>query len=141
MSCCSSKTKCCPSSSSVGVEKPQECVKENKSDAQEEELRKLVRTHYANIVCNKTEGECGSCFMPNKSTEYAIKLGYNLDDLKEIPEEANLGQGCGNPIVFSQIKPGEVVLDLGSGAGFDAFLAAKAVGKLLNNSLCVESNN
>jgi len=130
MSCCSSNAKCCPSPSSGAVKNPKECVNERKSDNQEEELRKLVRTHYANIVCNKTEGECGSCFMPNKSTEYAIKLGYNVDDLKAIPQEANLGQGCGNPIVFSKLKPGEVVLDLGSGAGFDAFLAAKAVGKL-----------
>ena len=130
MSCCSSNAKCYPSSSNVVVDKPKEGTTQNKSDNQEEERRKLVRTHYANIVSNKTEGDCGSCFMPNKSVEYAVKLGYNPDDLKEAPLEANLGQGCGNPIVFSQLKPGEVVLDLGSGAGFDAFLAAKAVGKL-----------
>jgi arsenite methyltransferase len=129
MSCCGSKAKCGPSSSNAPVEKPNECVKESALENQESELRKQVRTHYANIVTSKTEGDCGSCFLPNKSAEYAMKLGYNDEDLKEIPAEANIGQGCGNPIVFSQLKPGEVVLDLGSGAGFDAFLAAKAVGR------------
>ena len=56
-------------------------------------------------------------------------IGYSDKDISSVPEEANLGLGCGNPIALASIKPGETVLDLGSGPGFDSFLAAKRVGK------------
>lgn len=56
-------------------------------------------------------------------------LGYTEDDLKSVPEGSNLGLGCGNPVALASLKEGETVLDLGSGAGFDCFLAAKKVGK------------
>lgn len=56
-------------------------------------------------------------------------MGYSLDDLHSVPEGANLGLGCGNPVALASLKEGEVVLDLGSGAGFDAFLSANRVGK------------
>jgi SAM-dependent methyltransferase len=55
-------------------------------------------------------------------------LGYSTDDVHSAPDEANLGLGCGNPLAIASLKPGQTVLDLGSGAGFDAFLAARAVG-------------
>ncbi|MDD5289463.1 MAG: arsenite methyltransferase [Dehalococcoidales bacterium] len=55
--------------------------------------------------------------------------GYSPDDLRSVPEGANLGLGCGNPVALASLKKGEVVLDLGSGAGFDAFLSANRVGK------------
>jgi SAM-dependent methyltransferase len=56
-------------------------------------------------------------------------LGYSLEDLKSVPEGANLGLGCGNPVALASLKEGETVLDLGSGAGFDSFLAANRVGQ------------
>lgn len=58
----------------------------------------------------------------------ARAIGYGADDLAAVPEGANLGLGCGNPLALASLRAGEVVLDLGAGAGFDAFLAARAVG-------------
>ena len=100
----------------------------------EGQLRDAVRHHYARIVTSEDQssGDCcgaGSCFAPNTDQNYAKKLGYNEEDLNEIPERANLGLGCGNPSQFADLQPGERVLDLGSGAGFDAFIAARIVGK------------
>ena len=60
----------------------------------------------------------------------ARTLGYTADDLAAVPEGANLGLGCGNPTAIASLRPGETVLDLGAGAGFDAFLAARAVGPM-----------
>ena len=56
------------------------------------------------------------------------ELGYSAEDSTIAPEAANLGLGCGNPLAIASLKQGETVLDLGSGAGFDCFLAARAVG-------------
>lgn len=60
--------------------------------------------------------------------EASLSLGYATQDIEAVPEGANLGLGCGNPVALASLKPGETVLDLGSGAGFDAFLASKQVG-------------
>lgn len=60
-------------------------------------------------------------------TDLSRSIGYNEDELKAVPD-ANLGLGCGNPTAFAELKHGDVVLDLGSGAGFDSFLAAQKVG-------------
>jgi ubiquinone/menaquinone biosynthesis C-methylase UbiE len=57
-----------------------------------------------------------------------MKLGYSENDVKSVPEGANMGLGCGNPQAIASLKPGETVLDLGSGGGFDCFLASRAVG-------------
>jgi arsenite methyltransferase len=67
---------------------------------------------------------CGCC----SSDEQGRTLGYSDDELAAVPEGANLGLGCGNPVALASLKVGQTVLDLGSGAGFDAFLAARAVG-------------
>ncbi len=67
---------------------------------------------------------CGCC----SSDEQGRKLGYSADELAAVPEGANLGLGCGNPVALASLEVGQTVLDLGSGAGFDAFLAARAVG-------------
>lgn len=87
--------------------------------------KSIVRESYAKIA--KNEGACCSCSCKkNEQEKIAKMIGYSD---KELETPGNLGLGCGNPIALSNIKDGDVVLDLGSGAGFDAFLASKRVGK------------
>ena len=92
-----------------------------------ETVRSAVRESYGAIARNN-----GSCCGPTCCSDVkgtpATKLGYSESDTGSAPEGANLGLGCGNPLAIASLKPGEVVLDLGSGAGFDCFLASKAVG-------------
>lgn len=89
-----------------------------------EELRKSVRENYARIA-----RESASCCCRSTSAEdISRSIGYSDEDIKSAPEDANLGLGCGNPVALASLKEGEVVLDLGAGAGFDAFLAANRVG-------------
>ena len=90
-----------------------------------EEIRQNVRDGYASVA-TRADTCCG--VTPDRKL-HARELGYEEADLKVIPDEANLGLGCGNPTAISQLSPGEVVLDLGSGAGMDAFLAASKVGE------------
>jgi arsenite methyltransferase len=91
--------------------------------------KQWVRERYGAIAAGKQQGCCGtaSCGC-NKTATAAKNIGYGAEDLAAAPEGANLGLGCGNPLALAGIKPGEVVLDLGSGAGFDVFLAAARVG-------------
>ena len=95
-------------------------------------IRETVRSAYASRV--KSGGCCGpakeeaSAQDFEKYKESALRMGYSEDDVEVVPEGANLGLGCGAPLVAAQVKTGETVLDLGSGAGFDAFIAAQAVG-------------
>ena len=95
------------------------------------ELKDIVKAGYAKIA--KNGGNCcssGSCCNSNNLTQNISKsIGYSSEDLNAVPEGANLGLGCGNPVALAALKKGDVVLDLGSGAGFDAFLAAQRVGK------------
>ena len=99
----------------------------------EEKIRKIVREGYAKVAkketpcCTITSPTC-SCSTPTNK-EISRKIGYSEKDLDSVPEDANLGLGCGNPIALASLKKGETVLDLGSGAGFDCFLAASRVGK------------
>ncbi|MFH1488520.1 MAG: arsenite methyltransferase [Pseudomonadota bacterium] len=101
------------------------------------QVHKLVMEKYADIA--KAEG--GGCSPPSccggadpllNITDLGRALDYAEEDLQLAPGEANLGLGCGNPISRACLKSGETVLDLGSGAGFDAFLAAKRVGETGN---------
>ena len=62
------------------------------------------------------------------AADASLAAGYTQQDVESVPEGSNMGLGCGNPQAIASLKPGETVLDLGSGAGFDCFLAAKAVG-------------
>ena len=97
----------------------------------EKEIKKKVREGYADIVKKKK-----SCYAPvssccgyaNKAEDISKDMGYTEEELKSVPEGANLGLGCGNPIALASLQQGETVLDLGSGAGFDCFLAANKVG-------------
>ncbi len=96
------------------------------------ELKKAVQEGYSSIA--KEGGSCcpqDSCCGPTDEsiTSYSEKLGYSLEELAKIPEGADLGLGCGNPTALGSLKKGEVVLDLGSGAGLDCFLAAQKVGQ------------
>ncbi len=92
------------------------------------EIHELVRERYAGIV--KKGGGCcapGSCGEAKDSE--SLKLGYTREETEAVPEGADLGLGCGTPLFYAGIREGMTVLDLGSGAGFDAFLAARKVGK------------
>lgn len=90
-------------------------------------VRQAVQERYGSIA--ETRGAT-SCCGPNLVTldAKALQLGYSAEDTQAVPAGANLGLGCGNPVAIASLRPGETVLDLGSGAGFDCFLAAKAVG-------------
>ena len=94
-------------------------------------IKKAVRDNYAKVA---TSGSCCSgpitncCGQGDLAKEISSSIGYSQDDINIVPEGSNLGLGCGNPIALASLKKGEVVLDLGSGAGFDCFLAANRVG-------------
>lgn len=90
-----------------------------------EELKKSVRENYARIA--RESASC--CCRSTTAEDISRSIGYSDEDIKSAPEDANLGLGCGNPVALASLKEGEVVLDLGAGAGFDAFLAANRVGK------------
>lgn len=90
----------------------------------EEEERRKVRRGYARIA--QKQGSCCSCSTSNYASK---KMGYSEEDLKAVPEGANMNLGCGNPVALASLKDGETVIDLGSGGGFDCFLAAKKVGQ------------
>lgn len=93
-------------------------------------IKKIVKEGYAKIAA--TNGSCcgrsSCCSGSDSATTISKKIGYTDDELKSVPKGSNLGLGCGNPIALASLKEGEAVLDLGSGAGFDAFLASKKVG-------------
>ncbi|HEX9862406.1 MAG TPA: arsenite methyltransferase [Candidatus Bathyarchaeia archaeon] len=87
----------------------------------EEKVRKMVREGYGKIA--KTE-QCGcGC-----GSGISQQIGYSSSELESVPEGADLGLGCGNPVALASLREGETVIDLGSGAGLDCFLAAKKVG-------------
>ncbi len=88
---------------------------------------KIVRDAYGKIAKGQKGCGCGTCSGPD-AKEYAKSIGYSEEDLRAIPDEANLALSCGNPTALAGLKKGEIVLDLGAGAGFDCFLAASKVG-------------
>jgi len=95
------------------------------------EIKKVVRESYAKIArkqsscCTPVSSCCGGTRL---AEDISTKVGYSEAELKAVPEGANLGLGCGNPVALASLRAGETVLDLGSGAGFDCFLAANKVG-------------
>lgn len=102
---------------------------EEKSEA----VRSKVREGYGKIAEETSAGCCGpgvSCCgsAPQDAEKLARELGYTVDELKTLPDGANMGLSCGNPAALAALKPGEVVLDLGSGGGFDIFIAGRKVG-------------
>ncbi len=98
----------------------------NKSD----QVREAVREGYSNIAMTGTSccGPSKSCCGADGAEEVAKAVGYSDAELATLPDGANMGLSCGNPTALASLRPGEVVLDLGSGGGFDVFLAAQKVG-------------
>ncbi len=93
-------------------------------------VRAAVRDAYGKVALGVVPSCCGpsDCCGGGSTVQYSEKLGYQATELEDAPAEANLGLGCGNPTALASLKAGEVVVDLGAGAGLDAFIAAKAVG-------------
>ncbi|MGD2127373.1 MAG: arsenite methyltransferase [Desulfobacteraceae bacterium] len=95
------------------------------------DVRDIVREKYGqmakskNACCNTASSCCGTTTQP---VNISTSMGYSENELKSVPDDANLGLGCGNPTALASLKEGEVVLDLGSGGGLDCFLAAQKVG-------------
>ena len=100
---------------------------------EEEEIKKVVREGYAKVAkkgrscCEPEEKSCCGSEVDEETVSKAI--GYTKEELDSLPEGADLGLGCGNPVALASIKEGDTVVDLGSGAGIDCFLAAKKVGE------------
>lgn len=99
-----------------------------------DDVRRVVREEYGKIGSQDSgcyapfEGRSTSCCGSKGPEAQARQLGYSKDELENLPDGANMGLGCGNPQAIASLKPGETVLDLGSGGGIDCFLAAKQVG-------------
>lgn len=106
-----------------------------------EEIHEAIREHYGSIA--KAGNSCSNCGPGVASSSKSCstcgtdtglskiigrKIGYSEEELDQVPEGANLGLGCGNPVALASLREGDIVLDLGSGAGFDCFLAAAKVG-------------
>jgi len=99
---------------------------------EEEAVKKVVRDAYAKVAKREISIplnpiKCGCC-SSDLTHDISRAIGYDEEELTSVPEGANLGLGCGNPTAMASLKEGETVLDLGSGAGFDCFLAANIVG-------------
>jgi len=97
-------------------------------------IRGAVRDNYGKIAasgnasCGCSPSSC--CGTPSevRAADISLGLGYSSEDVTAVPEGANMGLGCGNPQAIASLQPGETVLDLGSGGGFDCFLAARVIG-------------
>lgn len=96
-------------------------------------VKKSVIKSYGTLAKSKKGGLFSTLFTCCNPTQNADKIaehiGYSKAEIEQVPEHANLGVGCGNPSALTKINPGETVIDLGSGAGFDAFIVSKIVGK------------
>jgi SAM-dependent methyltransferase len=113
-----------------------EIEEENAMD--KSEIKEMVRARYGGIAAGVTSSCCAPATASSSSCcaqsalpvedDKALRMGYSPEELAALPEGANLGLGCGNPQAIAAMKPGEVVVDLGSGAGIDCFLAAQQVG-------------
>lgn len=105
--------------------------------SESDRIRNTVRDAYSQVAessnegagCGETSSCCGVSEDASINTLISTRLGYSDQDCDAVPEGADMGLGCGNPCAIASLQPGETVLDLGSGGGFDAFLAAQEVGE------------
>ncbi|MGA2070292.1 MAG: arsenite methyltransferase [Sedimentisphaerales bacterium] len=107
----------------------------------DKKVGKLVREAYGKIAKSKQYCGCGGSTCGPGVKDFAKSIGYSEEELKGIPAEANLGLSCGNPTALANLRQGEVVLDLGSGAGFDCFIAGSKVspkGKVIGVDMTPE---
>ncbi|MGA8849596.1 MAG: arsenite methyltransferase [Dehalococcoidia bacterium] len=95
---------------------------------EKKKIKEAVKGRYARIAKQDQQSCCPSCACGASPLSQAEAIGYSSEDLEHIPEETIMGLGCGNPTAIADLKAGEVILDLGSGAGVDVFLAANKVG-------------
>ena len=102
------------------------------NDLEMDKIRRKVQDDYKKVATEEVQG-CGcsssSCCSPTELIGLSIQLGYSEEEQDAVPVGANMGLGCGNPQAIANIKQGETVLDLGSGGGFDSFLASRQVGE------------
>ena len=106
------------------------------SQAKQDEIRQTVRSAYAEVAeasnsgsaCGESSSCCGVSDDVQINSLISTRMGYSQQDLDSVPDGADMGLGCGNPRAIASLQAGETVLDLGSGGGFDAFLAAQEVG-------------
>jgi arsenite methyltransferase len=91
----------------------------------DKKIKSIVKENYSKIASGK---KCGCNCSCSDAKQISRSIGYSNEEINNVPE-ANLGLGCGNPTALAMIRKGNIVLDLGSGAGFDVFLAAKKVGE------------
>ena len=105
------------------------------SQKQHDDIRNNVRESYAEVAEASNNGDCcgvasSCCGVPEGVINMqSLRMGYSEDDINSVPQGADMGLGCGNPQAIASLKAGEVVIDLGSGGGFDCFLAAREVGE------------
>jgi len=92
-------------------------------------MKNFVKAIYDSIAKKENKNCCGPICCNDNSPSVSEKVGYTKEELDSIPQEANMGLGCGNPVAVASLKEGETVVDLGSGGGIDVFLAAKRVGE------------
>ena len=148
----------CVLNNSIGRDDKKEIDKMKTNELELDSVRKSVRGHYGSVAtrgsspmldavmkslrgrlgkgaargsgcgCGPASGSPGAPGQPGNAALAALTVGYSAAEVQNVPDGANLGLGCGNPVAIASLRPGQTVLDLGSGAGFDAFLAAKAVG-------------
>lgn len=102
-------------------------------ETESQQIRENVRNGYAQIAESRSSSCCGpsSCCGADdadSSKKLVESIGYSLEDLRDLPDGANMGLSCGNPTALASLQPGEVVVDLGSGGGFDTFIAGRKVG-------------
>jgi ubiquinone/menaquinone biosynthesis C-methylase UbiE len=93
-----------------------------------DEIRQAVRQQYGKVAVSEGCSCDPSCCGTTSPEAVSRSLGYSADEVAAVPAGSNLGLGCGNPQAIADLKPGETVIDLGSGAGFDCFLAARQIG-------------
>ncbi|RAP25929.1 methyltransferase domain-containing protein [Brevibacillus laterosporus] len=101
------------------------------NEVNKDQIRESVRENYKKVVLSVTDNTscCGPTSCCSADSDVSLQFGYSLEEIKSVPAGSNLGLGCGNPQTIAGLKEGEVVVDLGSGGGFDCFLASKQVGE------------